>query len=320
MNKQNLLSLYYQLLRIRLVEEEMASEYVKQEMRCPTHLCIGHEAIPVGVCAHLTKKDFVFSNHRSHGHYLAKGGNLRAMIAEIYGKETGCSRGWGGSQHLIDQSANFLGSTPIVGGTIPVAVGNAWASQMQKDHAVTVVFFGDAATEEGVFFESLNFAVLKKLPILFICENNLYSIFTYIRERQANRPIYVLGLAQDMYSLGEEGNDVLKVYDAAKSALAHIRSGKGPALIEFKTYRYREHCGPFFEKRGQRDSKLYDKWIKKDPIAVFTKYLQKKGMLSKDEKASIQIKITGEIKEAFEYAKKSEFPKVSWDRDLVYAK
>ncbi len=352
----NLKKLYYQILRIRLIEERIADEYAKQEMRCPVHFCIGHEAIPVGVCACLSKNDYVFSNHRSHGHYLAKGGDLGAMIAEIYGKETGCSMGRGGSQHLIDQSVGFLGATPIVGGTIPVAVGSAFATTLKgpvtrmsqtspqvardKTHTshnrlvarsplgeatsgspslvppvkynsrnleVTVVFFGDAATEEGVFHESLNFASLKKLPVLFVCENNFYSIFTHISNRQPKRDIARIAAAHGIFSIKEDGNDVVKVYNAAQKALFYIKSGKGPAFLEFTTYRFREHCGPNFENPGERPVKEFEKWTKRDPLNL----LEKRGLREKwfDKKAIEKMKkaIQKEIDKAFDFARESPY-------------
>lgn len=319
LTKKILRELYYQLLRIRIVEETIASEYAKQEMRCPTHLCIGHEAIPVGVCAHLKKTDFVLSNHRSHGHYLAKGGDLKGLIAELYGKETGVSRGRGGSQHLIDLSAGFLASTPIVGGTIPVGVGSAFVSKMKKEKSIAVIFFGDAAIEEGVFYESLNFALLKKLSVLFVCENNLYSIFTHISERQPDRPIYKMVAGSGVYVNQANGNELIDVYQNASKAIKHIRSGKGPAFLECMTYRYREHCGPLFEEEGQRDVLIYKKWMKKDPVILFELYLKKRNVLSNMEKIKIENKIQKEVDEAFEFAKKSPFPKSGLSIHDVYA-
>ena len=173
-DKKLSLSLLHGMLRIRLVEEKIADLYPQQEMRCPIHLCIGQEAIPVGVCSNLKIDDTILGNHRSHGHYLAKGGDLKAMMAEIYGKATGCSGGKGGSMHLIDLSVNILGTTPIVGSIIPIAVGAAFASSLKSEKNATIVFLGRAATEEGVFFESLNFAALKKLPIVFVSEDNFF--------------------------------------------------------------------------------------------------------------------------------------------------
>ncbi|MBI4331624.1 MAG: thiamine pyrophosphate-dependent dehydrogenase E1 component subunit alpha, partial [Chloroflexi bacterium] len=176
--------LYYAMLRIRLVEERIAELYPEQQMRCPVHLCTGQEAIAAGVSAHLTSDDYALSNHRSHGHYLAKGGDLKAMMAEIYGRVTGCSRGKGGSMHLVDLAAGFLGATPIVGSTIPMAVGAALATVMKGEKRVTVAYFGDAAVEEGVFHESLNFAALKRLPVVFVCENNFFSVYSPLSVRQ----------------------------------------------------------------------------------------------------------------------------------------
>jgi len=172
------LDFYRRMLRIRMVEEAIADRYAEQEMRCPVHLSIGQEAIAVGVCSALEFRDYVMSTHRGHAHYLAKGGDLKALLAEIYGRATGCASGKGGSMHLVDLSVNMLGTTPIVGSTLPVAVGTAFATRMRHQDNITVVFFGEGATEEGVFAESINFAALKRLPVIFVCENNLYSVYT----------------------------------------------------------------------------------------------------------------------------------------------
>ena len=181
------------MLRIRMVEERIAKLYSEEEMRCPVHLSIGQESVAVGVCEHLQKNDIVMSAHRAHAHYLAKGGNLKAMLAELYGKSTGCAMGKGGSMHLIDLESGFFGSVPIVGSTIPIAVGVAWAFKMKKSTNIVTVFLGDGATEEGVFFESLDFASLKNVPILFVCENNFYSVYSNLKVRQSpQRKISVL--------------------------------------------------------------------------------------------------------------------------------
>ena len=168
-------SLYRAMLRIRRVEEAIAERYAAQEMRCPVHLSIGQEAVAAGVCAALMQQDGVFSNHRAHAHYLAKGGDLTAMLAEIYGKAEGCCKGIGGSMHMIDLSAGFMGAVPIVGATVPLAVGAAWAARLRGEDRVIAVFFGDGTFEEGAVYESINFAVLHSLPVLFVCENNLYA-------------------------------------------------------------------------------------------------------------------------------------------------
>ena len=205
----NTLDLYKSMLRIRMVEESIAHKYSEQKMRCPTHLSIGQEAIAVGVCSNLNKEDLVLSTHRAHAHYLAKGGDLRAMLAEIYGKVTGCSKGMGGSMHLIDKSAGFMGSTAIVGNTIPVAVGLAFSMNYRKRDSISCVFFGDGATEEGSFYESLNFAILHQLPVLFICENNLYSVYSSLDVRQPNdRKIFELAKSFGLETHHGDGNSV----------------------------------------------------------------------------------------------------------------
>lgn len=317
-SRTTLKSLYYQMLRIRMVEEAIASEYHNQEMRCPVHLCIGEEAIPAGVVSALGKNDIVFSNHRSHGHFLAKGGDLKRMIAEIYGKAAGCSRGIGGSQHLIDLSINFYGSTPIVGGTVPVATGVAWATRLKKEKRVVVSFIGDAAIEGGAFHESLNFASTHKLPILYICENNYYSIFTNLSVRQPKRDIYLLAKVQKAYAFKADGNDILKVYQATRKALDYIRMGVGPAFIEFTTYRLKEHCGPNEENPGERPVEEYNKWKKRSPIKRMEKYLWEKKIMTKDEMKRVKIKIAKEIEEAFRFAKESPYPEEKPSEDQVY--
>lgn len=311
--------LYYQMLRIRMVEERIVKEYPGEEMRCPVHLSIGQEAVAAGICANLKKTDFVLSNHRSHGHFLAKGGSLKAMIAEIYGKKTGCTGGRGGSQHLIDLSVNFLGATPIVGETIPIAVGCAFANNYKNRKNITVVFFGDGAMEEGTTFESLNFASLRHLPILFICENNLYSVYTHIRDRQPKREIYRLAEAHGLPAFQEDGNEVLKVYRLAKKALSIIKAKSTPVFIEFLTYRYREHVGPNFDPEGFRPVEEFSYWFKRCPVKNITNYILKKRIMAPAEIMVVKKKIDAEIKEAFLFAKKSAYPTEIPDEKQAYA-
>ena len=302
--------LYYDMLRLRMIEEAIAESYHEQEMRCPVHLATGQEAISVGVCANLLKTDYVMSTHRSHLHYLAKGGNLKAMLAEIYGKSTGCSRGIGGSQHLTDIEAGFLGATPIVGGIIPVAVGVAFGVSLKRGEQVIVVFFGDAAVEEGVFSESLNFASLKKLKIIFVCENNLYSVYTHIRERQPiNRSNVDIAKAHGVCEFEADGNDVIEVYESMSRTIEGVRKGLGPAYVEYKTYRWREHCGPNFDNNiGYRTEAEYLIWRKRCPIEHFERLLKNEGILSGTEVGEMAKGITAEIEEAFHFAKSSPFP------------
>ncbi|HOW36103.1 MAG TPA: thiamine pyrophosphate-dependent dehydrogenase E1 component subunit alpha [Candidatus Omnitrophota bacterium] len=308
--KKILQSLFYQMLRIRMVEERIVELYPQQQMRCPVHLCIGQEAVAAGVSANLKNEDLVLSNHRSHGHYLAKGGNLEKLFAELYGKETGCSRGRGGSMHLIDLSVNFLGSTPIVGGTIPVATGVAWAEKMKNNKTVTVAFLGDAAVEEGAFHESVNFAVLKNLPIVFVCENNLYSVYTPIAERQPKRSIASLAKGYGIRSFRADGNDCGKVYEVSKEMIDAVRAGRGPALIEFLTYRWREHCGPNYDNHiGYRDEAEFKLWQKKCPIDRFKKYALLNKVIKPAEITGMETQIQKEIDTAVTLAQAAPFAK-----------
>lgn len=292
-----------------MVEEAIAEEYKNQEMRCPTHLSIGQEAVPAGVCQNLQIADMVYATHRSHGAYIAKGGSLKRMIAELYGKETGCSRGVGGSQHLIDLSVNFGGAVPIVGETIPLAVGAGLTFFMKQEKRISVVFFGDGAVEEGVFSESINFAVLKKLPVLFVCENNYYSTYTHIRERQPRRPIAGVAKAYGMPSYQEDGNDVMKIYALSQRVIGDIRKGKGPAFLEFFTYRLLEHVGPNFDPKGYRPEEELVEWQKKSPIKRIRNYIIDRSLMNKEEIVKMEEKIKKEIVEAFDFAKKSPYPK-----------
>jgi len=237
-------TLYRATLRIRRVEEAIAERYAAQEMRCPVHLSIGQEGVATGVCAALRREDGVFSNHRAHAHYLAKGGNLRAMLAEIYGKAEGCCKGVGGSMHMVDIAAGFLGAVPIVGATVPLAVGAAWAARLRKEDKVVTVFLGDGTFEEGAVYEAINFAALHKLPVLFACENNLYACYTRLSSRQPDRPIHSVAAACGCNVMTADGNDALAVYEAANRAVAELRAGGAPVFLECPTYRWREHCGP----------------------------------------------------------------------------
>lgn len=310
MDKNFQKKLYQDMLRIRLVEEAIAERYHEQKMRCPVHLCIGQEAIAVGVCANLISEDYAMSTHRAHGHYLAKGGSLKAMISEIYGKATGCSKGKGGSQHLTDLDAGFLGSTPIVGSIIPIATGVAFGITFKGTQQVAAVFIGDASTEEGVFTESLNFAALKKLPILFVCENNLFSVYSPLSVRQpAGRDNLALARAYGIYADKGDGNNILDIYKITKKAVSNMQAGNGPAYLEFDTYRWREHCGPNFDNNiGYRTEEEYLVWRKRCPIDSFELKLKNDGILTEPLIDQIKTEIGFEIEEAFAYAKTSPFP------------
>jgi len=313
--------LLFSMLRIRMVEEAIAEKYHEQQMRCPVHLSIGQEAVAVGVCAALERRDYIISTHRAHAHYLAKGGNLSAMIAEIYGKETGCSSGKGGSMHLIDLASNMMGSTPIVGGSLPVAVGLAFGAELQGQDRVTAVFFGDATTEEGVFCESLNFAALKKLPVIFICENNLYSVYSPLSVRQPpGRDRVALAQAHGMAAAEGDGNDVEAVLSLTQEAVVRARRKEGPTYLEFATYRWREHCGPNYDNDiGYRTEAEFQTWRKRCPIERYQTPLLGDKTVSKKELSGMTVKISREISAAFAFARSSPLPVPDGMVDEVYA-
>lgn len=314
MNKSIKIQLFEMMLKIRMVEEEIVKRYSSSQMRCPTHLSIGQEAVPAALGLNLTDRDYAISTHRGHAHYIGKGGNIRSMIAEIYGKSTGCSKGRGGSMHLIDRKVGFMGTSAIVGNSIPVGVGFGLSSKIKKTDQISCVFFGDGATEEGAYYESINFAVLKKLPVLFICENNFYSVYSPLDVRQPpNRSI--INVAKSL-GLGVQnlvdGNDVLSSYNSINKAIKRIKNGEGPQFLEFATYRWREHCGVNFDNDlGYRSEKEYNEWKRKDPISNFKDYLISENIISIELLEQIKSKIDLEIQDTFNYAIESPFPEAN---------
>lgn len=315
------LKLYKEMLRIRIVENSIADHYGEQEMRCPVHLSIGQEAAEAGACAALEQRDYVLSGHRSHGHYLAKGGNLKAMMAEIYGKATGCAGGKGGSMHLVDLDAGFMGAAPIVGSTIPIAAGVAFAAQMRNEDRVVMVFLGDGATETGVFYETVNLAALKNLPIVFLVENNFYSVYSplNVRQRGENR-IIDIARAHGMESHQADGNDLDAVYKLASLAVAKARSGGGPSLLELITYRWREHCGPGYDNDiGYRTEAEFLSWKERDPVAAYERKLIARGFATQQELDGVTNELKQEAEEAIAYAKQSPWPSLDTLASQVYA-
>lgn len=311
-SKEFLITLYRMMLKIRMCEESFVEPIFKGKIRCPVHLCSGQEAIAAGVCAALTETDYIFGSHRSHGHFLAKGGDLKALVAEVYGKEAGCSRGRGGSMHLTAPEKGMLGSAPIVAGTISLALGAALAIKIQKRNNVSISFFGDGATGEGVLYESLNFASLEKLPIVFICENNLYSTHMPINRCRPNENIYQIAAPFQIESFVLEGNDVIAVYEAALRAVDSCKQGNGPVFIECKTYRLRGHVGPDDNIQGVhtdiRPESEYLMWKEKDPLLNFEKLLFHSNIINIEEEKRIKQNIQKEIKDAFLFAENSAYP------------
>jgi acetoin:2,6-dichlorophenolindophenol oxidoreductase subunit alpha len=320
MNETLKKELYKRMLTIRRVEEAIATEYPKQEMKCPIHLSIGQEAVPVGICAQLSKEDRVWSTHRCHAHYLAKGGSIPKMIAELYGKVTGCCKGKGGSMHLVDYENGMMGASALVGGTIPLAVGSALTFALHKKPNVSIAFFGDGGTEEGIFYESMNFASLKRLPVIFAVENNFYATYSHQKARQANTSIAKRGEAFNIPNATVDGNDINAVYQISSEAITRAKSGDGPSLIEFITYRWRDHVGPNFDVEvGYRTQKEVDEWIAKCPIQRLEDELNRSGKLSKSEKANIEADIKKEIETAFDFARVSQLPSTTEIFTDIYA-
>jgi len=321
-SKDFLLELYRTMLRIRLCEESLVEPILNGEIKCPVHLYTGEEAIATGVCAALSEYDYVFGNHRSHGHYLAKGGDLKALVAEMFGKETGCARGRGGSMHVIDPENGMIGSAPIVAGTISLALGAALASKIRKKNQVSVSFFGDGATGEGVLYECLNFASLNGLPILFVCENNFYATHMPILECRISDVIFEIGNPCNISSFKVDGNNVLEVYEVAKKAVEKCRKLDGPVFMECVTYRLRGHVGPDDNIQGThtdiRSEEELREWGKRDPIINFRQLILNQDQTTESELNQIKSDIEKEIEEAYTFTHESPYPHPSELTKYVY--
>jgi TPP-dependent pyruvate/acetoin dehydrogenase alpha subunit len=298
------------MIRIRRIEETLAERYKEQEMRTPTHFSIGQEAVAVGVCMALNRKDVVYSGHRCHAHYLAKGGDLVAMIAELYGKETGCAGGRGGSVHLNDPAAGVIASSAILGQTMAAAVGSALAFTLDGSERVAVTFFGDGTVEEGIFHESLNFAVVKRLPVVFVCENNGYSTHTPLPVRQpADVPIHERARSYGVETRCVDGNDVFAVYEATQEAVKWTRAGSGPFFLECITYRWREHVGPLWDyDKGYRSRDEVESWIARCPINRATEQLLAEGVCTRADIQALENQLTTEVERAIALARSAPFP------------
>jgi TPP-dependent pyruvate/acetoin dehydrogenase alpha subunit len=295
---------YKALYRIRRVEEEIAAVYPTDKIKSPVHLSIGQEAVSVGICEALRPADVVFGTYRSHALYLAKGGDLKKMIAELYGKMDGCAKGKGGSMHLIDSSARVMGASAVVGTTIPQAVGFAYALKLQRKESIVVSVFGDGAVDEGVFHESLNFAALKSLPIVFVCENNRYAIHTHQLNRQKLDNICERARAHGMPAEQIPNNDVLRIYERMSETVEKLRAGApGPFFFECLTYRLKEHVGPNDDfQMGYRSREEAEPWVLNDPIHSLG------DRLKPDRRKKIEEEVEDELLEAFVFAERSPFP------------
>ena len=296
--------LFTSLYRIRRVEEEIVRIYPTDKIKSPTHLSIGQEAVSVGVCEALDRKDVAFGTYRSHALYLAKGGDLKGMMAELYGKATGTSKGKGGSMHLTDISKGLVCTSAVVGTTIPTAVGYAYSFKYLGKNSIVASFFGDGATEEGVFYESINFAALKKLPVIFICENNLYAIHTHQSFRQAKPNICERVASFDIPTIKIEGNDVMKIYDTVREISSIMRKKEsGPYFVECETYRWREHVGQNEDyELGYRTRDELEPWADNDQLDIIGE------LLSDRSRKKLELFVDKEIEAAIDFAEKSDYP------------
>jgi TPP-dependent pyruvate/acetoin dehydrogenase alpha subunit len=296
--------LYKAIYRIRRVEEEVARVYPTDRIKSPVHLSIGQEAVSVGVCDALQPEDVVFGSYRSHAYYLAKGGDLPAMVAELYGKATGCAKGKGGSMHLVDVKHGVMGASAVVGTTIANAAGYAYALKLRGEKRIVASFFGDGATDEGVFHETLNFAALKELPVIFICENNHYAIHTHQRLRQKSTDVCARAAAHGMPAERIEDGDVVKIREKIAAARAALVSGQpGPYFFECLTYRWKEHVGPGEDYHlGFRDKLEATPWVEGDEMRRVA------ALVAPADRARIEQEVEAEVSAAFAFAESSPFP------------
>ena len=296
--------IYRSMLRIRQVEERVVAIYHTDKVKSPVHLSIGQEAPSVGVCEALEPQDIVFGTYRGHALYLAKGGDLNKMVAELYGKVTGCGKGKAGSMHLGDPDAGIMGTSAIVGTTIPQAVGYAFAEKTRGRPTVVAACFGDGAMEEGVFHESMNFAALMKLPVVFVCENNFYAIFTPLEKRVPKTNFCERAeVAYGISATKIKNNDVLGTHRVMRKAAAAARAGQGPSFIEVETYRWREHVGPNDDTQlGYRTAAELKAWMDRDELARIA------GMLPAAIRSAIEGDVRRQVEAAFEFAEQSPFP------------
>lgn len=316
LEKNHATRLLRQMLLIRRFEEKSAEMYSATKIRGFLHLYIGEEAVAVGVMATLTPEDAVVATYREHGQALARGMSADSIMAEMFGKKEGCCLGRGGSMHLFDAANRFYGGNAIVSGGLPLAVGLALADKMQGRNRVTCCFFGDGAVAEGDFHESMNLAALWGLPVLFLCENNLYAMGTALRYTQANQDIAAKGSCYGMASAVADGMDVITVEEAANVAVTHIRSGQGPYLLECRTYRFRPHS--MFDTEQYRSKAEVEEWKQRDPIELLANRLVDAGLLSNDERDALEQDVAAEVEASVAFAEAGTWEAVEDLTRFVY--
>jgi TPP-dependent pyruvate/acetoin dehydrogenase alpha subunit len=319
LDRQTLIDLYTTMLTIRRFEERVAAEFYAGRVFGFVHSYIGQEAIATGVCSHLTTKDRIVSHHRGHGHCIAKGADMKRMMAEIYGKKTGYCKGKGGSMHIADFSIGMLGADGIVGAGLPIAAGAAMAAQLEGEGNVAAVFFGDGACQEGEFHEVLNLAAIWRLPLLFVCENNNYGVNTPRSYSLAAREITRMPEAYHIPTQAIHGNDVEAVYRAAEEAVGMLRAGKGPYFLECETYRRHKHfLSDVLEDRRPKEE--MEVWAKRCPIAAFETRLLEQDVLTCSDIESIDGKILSQVEAAYEFAIESPYPEPEDALEDVYSR
>ncbi|ABY94447.1 pyruvate dehydrogenase E1 component alpha subunit [Thermoanaerobacter thermohydrosulfuricus] len=311
-----LLDMYTRMVKIRKFEEKVAELFAQGKVLGFVHLYIGEEATAVGVCENLEDKDYITSTHRGHGHLIAKGGDLKYMMAELYGKETGYCKGKGGSMHIADATKGILGANGIVGGGFPIAAGAALSAKMRGTDQVAVCFFGDGASNQSTFHEALNIASIWKLPVVFVCENNLYGISMRQDKHQAIKDVADRAIGYGIPGVTVDGNDVLAVYEVAKEAINRARSGAGPTLVECKTYRYRGHFEG--DPTIYRSKEEVEEWLAKDPILRLSKHILDNDVATEKELKDIEARIVEEVEEAVRFAEESPYPKEEAAVEDVY--
>lgn len=311
------LDLLREMLRIRSFEDRCYQLYGQMKIRGFLHLYNGEEAVAVGTMGGLRPSDAVVSTYREHGHAITRGIPMSAVMAELYGKQTGCSRGRGGSMHIFDVSRRFYGGNAIVAGGLPIAVGLALAQKLQRQSDITACFFGDGAVAEGEFHESLNLASLWKLPVLFVCENNLYAMGTALERAQVETDITTKARAYRIDATAVDGMDVLAVEEAVRDAVEKIRRGAGPALLEMRTYRFRAHS--MFDPQLYRDKAEIEAWQKKGPLITLTTRLKALGLITEDDYQRLEREAASEVDSAVAFAESSPWEPVADLERFVYA-
>ena len=309
-NRAKSLKLYKFAKRLRIIEERLSKEYhPSNEMRCPVHFCVGQEAIPASLNISLKDRDYLFSHHRSHGYYLSKNAPLKKLVSELYGKVTGTNSGMAGSQDISFLDKNFF-SGAILAGSIGISVGNALAQKIDKKKGITVVGFGESASDVGLFWESVNYAFLKKLPILFICENNNYSVFSPQKKRQAGQDLYKKVKSFGKYSEKIFGNNICNLSNKIDKIIKSIRNNNHPYFLEVLTYRFSSHYGPENDLDiGYRSKNEFKFWKNYCPINLLESSLLKKNFINQNFIKDFEKKVLNEINQSIQYAKKSKFPK-----------